>query len=461
MSKFSLLLLSLTATMAFSKQLNELLLWSVQSFLLDAPICVIYTNEALLPLPLLHLEHPKILQRPLNVEVNYLVIVNETQELVPISKKFAQYDNKRKYLLFIKSEINETTLESCFKLFLNEDIYNLVTITNVGMHTWYPYGETNKIIRVIPANNPFTQKIPKTFHQHPVKLIWTPFELFTTPPTKPSLGYVNRILLLIGKKTNLKMLFSKKEEPMVYAEHLQRIKAANLTKIVLKNKVDVIAFLYGPSIALFIDENLSMSFPVTFHTDYWLLPRKQPLPSILLSFPPATTTKHLLVTLAFFITTITWYLSDFKKTFSSGFFSITAMFLQQPTNAITNNNTTKRILMLFIFLFACQISTLYSSQCYTLLYKPPFPKSYKNIKEILDKTNYRFAYSQYAGAIARNLSETDWRRMEERKIPHVQLSKINRKTIMSDLKDLVLSVSNFDLLHVLNPQDLEILPEKV
>lgn len=202
------------------------------------------------------------------------------EELTRIVDSLTEYNNKAKYLLKINGRVDASDLRQCFSLFWENDIYNLVVVLENGTHTWYPYNKYNKIIST-NITQPFSNKIPKAFHEQPVKLIWSPVSILTTSPHQRNLGYINRILNLIGEKIGLRMLFNKKEEPVAVREHRNKVKAVNLTRTIVEKKIDIVAIAYVPSVALITTEGLELSFPVVVHTDYWLLPRMRPLALLL------------------------------------------------------------------------------------------------------------------------------------------------------------------------------------
>lgn len=379
------------------------------------------------------------------------------EELNYIAESLMEYNNKAKYLLSINDHIDDNDLRRCFNLFWKYDVYNLAVILKNGAHTWYPYSKHNIILTNI--TQPFSNKIRKTFHQHPVKLIWSPVYIFTTPPYQKTLGIVNQILLLIGEKIGLKMLFDQEEEPFAVSEHRKKVKAVNLTRIVVEENVDIVANAYGPSIALITDESLELSFPITGHTDYWLLPRRKPLTVLTSLILALTPLQYSLIAISFFSVTITWYFSNSKvESFFSNIFPVFKMLLLQPISRI--NNKHQKILFFFTWFFAAHITFLYTSHLYTLFYKPAYPQPFETLEEVLEETDYNFAYTSYVGSIVRNLSVNNWIQIEGRSMPQMY----NRKTrteIMCGLKDLVFSIGNLDLLGVLNPRDVEMLPDKV
>lgn len=452
------LLLFLTSTyVAFAKTENVFIEF-VNNHFLDQTICVIYSNETLIPSYLLHLEHPKTFycKRSHYNKYNHLIIIKGMEELKRIAENLMEYNNKAKYLLKINDPIDHNDLRRCFNILWSNDVYNLVVLVKNDAHTWYPYSKQ----KIISTNltHPFSNKIPKTFYQHPVKLIWSPVFIFTTPPHQKTLGYINRILILIGEKIGLKMLFDKEEEPFAVSEHRNKVKAVNLTRIVVEEKVDVVANAYGPSIALITDKTVELSFPITSHTDYWLLPRRKPLTVLSTLIFALTPLQYLLIAISFLLVTITWYFSKSKQeSFSSSLFSVFKILLLQP---IRINNKHQKIIFLFSWFFAAHITSLYTSHLYTLFYKPAYPQPFTTLEEVLDETNYNFAYTSYVESIVRNLSENNWIQIESRKLPQLYNAK-TRSEIMCGLKDLVFSIGNLDLLGVLNPQDVEMLPEKV
>lgn len=394
--------------------------------------------------------------------VNYLIFLDNATNLADLIQKLTSiqnYNTKQKHLLVIEQESNS---KEYFKILWQHDIYNVVILVRntTTITTWYPYNKKSNCGNTIMVKKagvvPFNKKIPKTFKNCPVKLIWKNFLFMTTNPNAKMLGAINQMLLLIGKKIGLQMNFEINENVLVNEEHLNRTQNLRLTKYIMENKIDVVSNIYGPSIAIFIDNRLEMSLPISLFVDMWLLPAKHPIPIIEAFISALTLQEYLLIATSFIVFTCVWRFT------SKNLFNVVRIFLQQPTFHVNSNP--QKLLLIFGLFFTIHIGYLYSSQLLRVLYRPVYPPSYKTLEEVLEKTDLKFHYPLYASAIQKSKNEILWKMIEKRKIADVV------ERVYSDLEerkrhffslDEVLEIGSYDLYYVHNPQDLEILEEQV
>lgn len=438
----------------------------------DNSICLVYTTEIDYMLSsaqskiLFNVLHPLIEfgSKFVHHRINYLVIAKDVENLALVIKKLVinqNYNTREKHLVLMEESLSSEDLERCFALLWQQDIYNVVirTKNNTSFSTWHPYGKKsccgNKVVTKINATEPFSNKIPSRFTNCKIKLIWKYYPVLTTNPKEHPLGVINQMLLLIGEKVGLKMHFPQKENQLVYEELFNRTPTTRLAQYTRKNKIDIVANMYGPAVTQYLNETLVTSLPFTIHEDYWLLPSKKPLPSIESFLSALTFQQYLIISITLFSFMLVWRLA------SDSFFDAIRIFLQQPIHGSTNY--TKKMLLIFGLFFAIHVDLLYSSQLIRVLYRPVYPDSYKTLKEVLDKTDLKFSYPSYAGKILENRDIKLWKRVEAR-TKEVLISRIYRGMERRNrflYLDGVLEIGSYDLYYVYNPQDLEILEEQV
>lgn len=439
----------------------------------DNTICLVYTTE--INYGILPSAQPKILFNVSNLlnefdsklfhqRINYLVIVKDVENLVLVIRKLIinqNYNTKEKHLIFIEEDLDSVNLENCFALLWQEDIYNVVikTANNTSFSTWHPYGKKsscgNKVVIEINATTPFSNKIPSRFTNCKVKLIWNYYPVLTTNPNGHPLGVINQMLLLIGEKIGLNMHFPQEENQLVYEELFNRTPTTRLAQYISKNRIDIVANMYGPAVTLYLNKTLVTTLPFTIHEDYWLLPPKQPLPSIESFISVLTFQEYVLTSITLFSFMFVWRFA------SDSFFDAIRIFLQQPIHG--NTNYAKKMLLISGLYFAIHVDLLYSSQLIRVLYRPVYPASYKTLNEVLDRTDLKFSYPLYVGRILQNRDIKLWKRVEAR-TEEVLTSRIyknvERKKRFLNLEG-VLEIGSYDLYYVYNPQDLEVLEEQV
>lgn len=394
--------------------------------------------------------------------VNYLILADTAENslfLIAKLTRLVNHNTKQKHLLVLETKIDQATMEEIFKALWRVSVYNVAIVSDDVVSTWYPFGKKsncgNKIVTKL-TKQAFDGKIPKTFTKCVVKVTWKNYLFLSTGPNAEMLGAINQMLLLIAEKIGLTMDFEAKENHLVYEEHFNRTPTALLSKYVLENQIDVISNLYGPSIALFIDNRLEMSIPLSIYEDLWLLPQKKPKPIVEAFVSALTLQEYLLIAATFLLFTFIWSFA------SKNLFNVVRIFLQQPTSNV--QTTSNKLLLVFGLFFTIHIGYFYSSQLLRVLYRPVYPVSYKTVEEVLQKSDLKFNYPVYASEIQRNRNELLWREMEKRKsdvvVGSIYPSWESRKQQFLGLNE-VLRISNYDLYYVHNPQDLEILEEQV
>lgn len=446
----------------------------IEKHFTDNPICLIFNekiNSALF------FKQNKILfnvSKPLNEfgskfvhhRINYLVIVNDIENLIVVLKEMMlnqNYNTKQKHLILVQKHLSLAELNRCFELLLwQHDIYNVVITTkdSTSFWTWHPYGKKsncgNSVI-IIESNSktPFSNKIPSRFTKCKVKVMWKEYPVLTTSSKDKSLGVINQMLLIIGERIGLKMHYQQEESQLVYEEFINKTPTTRLAKYIAENRIDIVANKYGPSIAMYLDLSLQPSFPFTVQEDLWLLPSKQPLPSVKAFLSALTFGQYFLISITFLSFMFIWRVA------SNDFFDVIRIFLQQPVHTITND--TKKVLLICGLFFTIHMGALYSSQLIRVLYRPVYPPSYKTLEEVLDKTDFKFSYPGYASVILENKNVELWKRVEAR-TEEVLMSKIytNIERMRRFLHlDGVFEVGSYDLYYVYNPEDLEILEKQV
>lgn len=400
----------------------------------------------------------------LHRRVNYLLIVKDVENLVFVIKKLTLNENcntKEKYLVLMEKNLDTKQLEYCFALLWQYDIYNVVVTTrnNTSFSTWYPYAKKsrcgNTVVTVANAIAPFSNKIPSRFTNCKVTLMWKYYPVLTTNPKEKPPGMINQMLLLLGKSMGLTIHFQHRENQLIYEEVFNRTLTKRLAEYTTKNKIDIVANMYGSIATMYLDKPLEASTPFTVHEDMWLLPPKQPLPSVEAFLSALTIPQYFLISATFLSFMFAWRLV------ASNSFDAIRIFLQQPIHGTTNN--TKKVLLIFGLFFTIHVWFLYSSQLIRVLYRPVYPSSYKTLEEVLDKTDLKFSYPSYAGNILQGKDVNLWKRVkartEEVLVSRIYTSEERKKRFL--YLEGVLEIGSFDLYYIHNPQDLEILEEQV
>lgn len=397
-------------------------------------------------------------------KVNYLLIIKDEEDLLFIIKRLAlnpNYNTKEKHLIVTEKTLDGKRLKHCFELLWQQNVYNVVITTkNTNtITTWYPYGNNsncgNNVVIEINITTPFSNKIPKTFTNCKVKLIWKSYSILTTNPKDSMLGFNNQMLLLIGEKNGLDMHFEPEENKLVYKEIFNKTHTVQLAQYVTENKVDIIANMYSTDSSKLLDKGLEISSTCILHKSLWLLPSKQPLSSIQAFLSALTLQQYILNLFTFFSFLFVYRLA------SKNFFIVIQIFLQQPIHS-TTKGVTKLLLILGLF-FTIHMGFLYSSQLIRVLYRPVYPPSFKTLKELLEKTDLKFSFTSYAIEILQKRNTELWKKLETRTAEvfmSMLSSNVERKNKFLNLKG-VLQIGFYDLYYINNPQDLEILEEEV
>lgn len=445
----------------------------IENHFSDNPICLVFSEEISISLLFTQSKIWFNVSKPLNEfnskflqqRVNYLVIAKDIENLIAVVREMIlnqNYNPKQKHLILVQKHLNLAELKRCFELLLWQyDIYNVVITTNnsTRFKTWHPYGEKsscgNSVVIESDSKTPFSNKMPSRFTKCKVKVMWKQYPVLTTSSKNESLGVINQMLLTIGEKIGLTMHFQQEENQLVYEEFINRTPTTRLAQYTTENRIDIVANKYGPSIAMYLDLPLELSFPFTVQEDLWLLPSKQPLPSVEAFLSALTFGQYLLISITFLSFMFIWRFA------SNNFFDVIRIFLQQPVYGIKND--TKKVLLICGLFFTIHMGAFYSSQLIRVLYRPVYPPSYKTLEEVLDKTDLKFSYPNYAGGILENKNVELWKRVEAR-TEEVLMSKIytdmERKRRFLYL-DGVFEIGSYDLYYVYNPEDLEILEEQV
>lgn len=401
--------------------------------------------------------------------VNYLVFIDEVERLAALMDKLKSHQNynpKLKHLLVGEQKLERKDLEGCFRILWGQDVYNaaILTLNDTSVVTWFPYSKRSNCGRNINIKRnsaaPFSNKIPRVFRNCPIKVMWKKFLFITTNPDAKPLGVINQILDILSRKMGLVLDFERQENEIVLQEHHNRTPIVRLTKYVVQNKIGVIANMYGPSIALFMDNRLELSTTLSLSKEMWLLPRRQRLPIIQAFISALTPQEYFYISIALIIFFFVWHLA-FSNAVSVSVVDVIRIFLQQPVPRVPGNS--RRLLLIFGLFFAIHIGYLYCSQLIRVLYRPFYPAPFKTLEEVLEKTQWKFDCPPHAAAIQRNKNETIWRMMQARN----NADQNERNTFSVELKMQMLNpknvvqIAHYDLYNVHNPQDLEILEEQV
>ncbi|EFA05444.1 hypothetical protein TcasGA2_TC015624 [Tribolium castaneum] len=170
---------------------------------------------------LLKLSQPKIITNrnfatKLDTDVtSFIFIENNFDDLTTSFKlQHRNFRTRGRYLvIYQNSNTTEDVLKKTFETLFSYNVYNVVILSNLSFHTWYPYDKdsycgtrVNLVTNRGNTQSLFQNKLPRTFDNCQFNATWNNYSYaIRTPFDKEQPGYAIRFLNTLAQKLKIKI----------------------------------------------------------------------------------------------------------------------------------------------------------------------------------------------------------------------------------------------------------------